>query len=147
MPSHWQFGHLQPKLWAKEGPGVKLTIWFPTTKSRESMPSRHPICACDMALKRSRQGLQLRFRPCRDPSPQSRVMAVQRSGSPVGTISGLHFGSPGNLCHLDVGAAERRRVYYMGDGGGIPRVGAVVSLVVRSARGLSQHQRVSRKVN
>jgi hypothetical protein len=80
-----------------------------------------------------------------------------------GTPSGLHFGSPGNLCHLDVGAAERRRVnplrrggqqpaehrrvYYMGDGGGIPRVRAVVSLVVRSARGLSQHQTVSRKVN
>ncbi len=64
-----------------------------------------------------------------------------------GTISGLHFGSPENLCHLDVGAAERRRVYYMGDGGGIPRVRAVVSLVVRSARGLSKHQRVSRKVN
>jgi hypothetical protein len=26
MPSHWQFGHLQPKLWAKEGPGVKLPV-------------------------------------------------------------------------------------------------------------------------
>jgi hypothetical protein len=24
MASHWPFGHLQPKLWAKEGPGVKL---------------------------------------------------------------------------------------------------------------------------
>jgi hypothetical protein len=46
-------------------------------------------------------------------------MAVQSSGSPVGTISGLHFGSPGNLCHLDVGAAERRRVYYREYGGGI----------------------------
>jgi hypothetical protein len=100
-----------------------------------------------MALERSRRGLQLRFRPRRDPSPQSRVMAVQSSGSPAGTISGLHFGNPGNLCHLDVGAAERRKVYYMGDGGGIPRVRAVVSLVVRSARGLSQHQRVSRKEN
>jgi hypothetical protein len=32
MASHWSFGHLQPKLWAKEGPGVKLAIWFPTTK-------------------------------------------------------------------------------------------------------------------
>jgi hypothetical protein len=32
MPSHWQFGHLQPKLWAKEGPGVKLGIdAFPTS--------------------------------------------------------------------------------------------------------------------
>jgi len=35
MPSHWLFGHLQPKLWAKEGTGVKLTIWLPITKSRE----------------------------------------------------------------------------------------------------------------
>jgi hypothetical protein len=26
MPSHWQFGHLEPKLWAKEGPGVKLAV-------------------------------------------------------------------------------------------------------------------------
>jgi hypothetical protein len=147
MPLHWQFGHLQPKLWVKEGPRVKLAIWLPTTKSRESMPSRHPIWACDMALKISRRGLQLRFRPRRNPSRQSKVMAVQSSGSPTGTISGLHFESPENLCHLDVGAAEHRKVYYMGDGGGIPRVRAVVSLVVQSARGLSQHQRVSRKEN
>jgi hypothetical protein len=26
MASHWSFGHLQPKLWAKEGPGIKLAI-------------------------------------------------------------------------------------------------------------------------
>jgi hypothetical protein len=26
MPSHWQFGHLQPKLWAKERPRVKLAL-------------------------------------------------------------------------------------------------------------------------
>ncbi len=31
-----------------------------------------------------------------------------------GTISGLHFGSPGNLCHLDVAPTGRRRVYYKG---------------------------------
>jgi len=65
----------------------------------------------------------------------------------LGWISGLQLGSPGKKSHLDVGATERRRVYYMGDGGGIPRVRAVVSLVVRSARGLSQHPRVSRNVN
>jgi hypothetical protein len=50
-----------------------------------------------MALERSRRGLQLRFRPRRDPSPQSRVMVVQSSGSPVGTISGQfrdNFGTP-----------------------------------------------------
>jgi hypothetical protein len=79
MASHWPFGHLQPKLWAKEGPRVKLAIWFPTTKSWESTSSRHPIWACDMALKRSRWGLQLRFRPCCDRTLQSGVMTVQSS--------------------------------------------------------------------
>jgi hypothetical protein len=72
-----------------------------------------------MALERSRRGLQLWFRPRRDPTSQSEVMAVQSSGSPTGTISGLHFGSPGNLCHLDVASAERRREYYREYGGGI----------------------------
>jgi hypothetical protein len=77
-----------------------------------------------MELERSRRGLQLRFRPRCDSSLQSKVMAVQSSGSLVETISGLHFGSPGNLCHLDVGAAERSRVYYREYGGGIlPRSG------------------------
>jgi hypothetical protein len=47
---------------------------------------------------------------------------VQSFGSPAGTISGLHFGSPGNLCHSDVASATSRREYYMGKGGGFPRV-------------------------
>jgi hypothetical protein len=34
MGSHDPFGHLKHKLWPKERPGVKLTVWFPTTKSR-----------------------------------------------------------------------------------------------------------------
>jgi len=47
----------------------------------------------------------------------------------TGTVSGLHFGSPGKMCHLDTSVAERRRKYYMGEGGGFPRVQAVVSHV------------------
>jgi hypothetical protein len=64
-----------------------------------------------------------------------------------GTISGLQLGSPGNLCHLDVASTASCRVYYMGEGGGFPRVWAMVCLVVQSARGLSQHPRVSWNVN
>ncbi len=64
-----------------------------------------------------------------------------------GTISGLQLGSPGKKSHLDVVFEMWHREYYMGEGGGFPRIRAVVSLVVRSARGLSQHQRVSQKVN
>jgi hypothetical protein len=70
-----------------------------------------------------------------------------KSGSPAGTILGLHFGSPENLCHLDVASMASCREYYMGEGGGFPRVQAVVSLVCPSARGLSQHPRVSRMLN
>jgi hypothetical protein len=59
MASHWSFRHLQPKLWAKERSGVKLAIWFPTTKSRESTCSRRALQECDMALKSSLWRLQV----------------------------------------------------------------------------------------
>jgi hypothetical protein len=147
MASHWSFGHLQPKLWAKEGSGVKLAIWLPTTKSQESTSSQHPIWECNMALKRSRWELQLWFRLCHDRTLQLGVTGSQSSGSPTLTISGLHFRSPKNLCHLDVASTASYREYYMGEGGGFPRVRAVVNLVCQSARGLSQHPRVSRMLN
>ncbi len=44
-------------------------------------------------------------------------------------ISGLPLGSPGTKSHLDVVPMESCKVYYMGEGGGFPRVRAVVSLV------------------
>jgi len=44
-------------------------------------------------------------------------------------ISGLPFGNLGTKCHLDVGLMERNRVYYKGEGGGIPQVRVVMSLV------------------
>jgi hypothetical protein len=45
----------------------------------------------------------------------------------TGTISGLLLGSPGTKNHSGIGAAERHKIYYMGEGGGFPRVRAVVS--------------------
>jgi len=45
------------------------------------------------------------------------------------TVSGLLLGSFGTKSHSDVGATERHREYYMGEGGGFPRIRAVVSLV------------------
>jgi len=50
-------------------------------------------------------------------------------GVQIGTISGLHFGSPGKKNHLDASVAESCKKYYMGEGGGFPRVQAVVSQV------------------
>ncbi len=40
----------------------------------------------------------------------------------TGTILGLHFRSPGTKSHSGVGAVEQHREYYMGEGGGFPRV-------------------------
>jgi hypothetical protein len=147
MASHWQFGHLQPKLWAKEGPGVKLAVWLPTTKSRESTSSRPRLEECDIALESSRRELQHWFRTRPDPSLGQGAMTAQSSRSPAGTLSGLHIGSPNKMCHSDVASVTSRREYYMGEGDGFPRVRAVVSFVCPSARGKSQHQRVFRMLN
>jgi hypothetical protein len=147
MASHWQFGHLQPKLWAKEGPGVKLAVWLPTTKSQESTSFRRLLEECDTALESSRWELQHWFRTRPDPSLGQGAMAVQSSESLIGTLSGLHFGSPNKMCHSDVASATSRKEYYKGEGGGFPRVRAMVSLVCSSARGKSQHLRVSWMLN
>jgi hypothetical protein len=50
-------------------------------------------------------------------------------GVQTGIVSGLHFGSLGTKSHLGVGVAEQCKEYYMGEGGGFPRVQAVVSQV------------------
>jgi hypothetical protein len=45
------------------------------------------------------------------------------------TVPGFLLGSPGTKNHSDVGVAGRHKEYYRGEGGGFPRVRAVVSLV------------------
>jgi hypothetical protein len=56
-------------------------------------------------------------------------MSAQSPRSPNRTILGLHFGSPEKKNHLDASAAESCREYYMGEGGGFPRIRVVVSQV------------------
>jgi hypothetical protein len=51
------------------------------------------------------------------------------TGVQTETVSGLLLGSPGTKSHLDANAVERRKEYYMEEGGGFPRVRVVVSLV------------------
>jgi hypothetical protein len=47
----------------------------------------------------------------------------------TGIVWGLLLGNLGTKSHLDVGATERRKEYYMGEGGGFTPVRTVVSLV------------------
>jgi hypothetical protein len=90
MASHESFEHLQPNLCAKEGPRVKLTIWLPTTKSRESTRSWRALGECDMTLERPRQELQHWFRPHPDRRLGQEAMTVQSPGS----LNRDSFGTP-----------------------------------------------------
>jgi hypothetical protein len=63
MASHEPFGHPQHELEAKEGPGVKLAIWLPTTKNRESTRPRCVQVKCHTPLESSQRGLQDCFKP------------------------------------------------------------------------------------
>jgi len=82
MDSHEPFGHLQHKLWQKEGPRVKLAIWLPTTKSQEST---QPWCVqmeCDTPLENSQRELQVCFRPHPNQRSEQIIMNSQSPRSP-----------------------------------------------------------------
>jgi hypothetical protein len=129
MTSHEPFGHLQPKLWAKEGPGVKLVVWLPTTKSQESTRSRCATGECNWRWKALKDSYKIGLELILIEGWGKKLWWPKVPGVQTGTISGLHFGSLGWKSHLGVGATERRREYYMGEGGGFPWVRAVVSQV------------------
>jgi hypothetical protein len=75
------------------------------------------------------------------------LWAPKVPGVQTGTISGLLLGSLGNKSHLDAGAVEQRREYYMGEGGGFPRVWAVVSQVSPCCPWLVPTSRMFSKLN
>jgi hypothetical protein len=79
-----------------------------------------------MALESSRGELQLWFKPRPDPSLGREVMHAQSPRSLNRTVSGLHLWSPGKKNHLDVASTRSCREYYKGEGGGFPRVRAMV---------------------
>jgi len=130
MGSHYSFGHLKHKLWPKKGPGVKLPIWFPTRKRRESTPFTCLQMTCDISLKSSRQEIQLCFRMHLNPRSARKVMGLQSCKS----LSWRDFGTPTRESRerkaIWMWAPWRGAEYTItGNGGCFPQVRAVVSLV------------------
>ncbi len=74
--------HLKHKLWLKEGLRVKLAIWLPTTKNRESPQFPCVQVACDISLESSQQGLQLCFRLHLHRRCTHKIMGPQSHRSP-----------------------------------------------------------------
>ncbi len=76
----WTFA---AKLWAKERLGVKLAVWFPTTKSWESTSSWRLQMECDGALENTQRDLQLWFGPHSNRRLDPGVVSVQSPESPT----------------------------------------------------------------
>jgi len=123
MALHEPFGHLEHKLWAEEGQ-------FDSQPQKVGNRPDPGVCRWSAthrwkALKESYK-FALDLIPIRGLIRELWVPKVP--GVQIGTISGL-LGSPENKSHLDAGAAEQHREYYMGEGGGFPRVQAVMNKV------------------
>jgi hypothetical protein len=82
MDLHESFGHMQHKLWLKEGLKVKLAIWLSTTKSWESTRSRCVKVECDILLESSWGELQVFFRRHPNRRFELGAMSLQSPGSP-----------------------------------------------------------------
>jgi hypothetical protein len=76
----WIFAaHIMAK---RKGPGVKLAIWLPTTKSRELTRPQCVQVECDTSLESSWGELQVCLRPHPNQRFEQRVMTSQSPGSP-----------------------------------------------------------------
>jgi hypothetical protein len=128
MTLHEPFGHLQHKLWSKEGLRVKLAIWLSTTKSWESTWSRCVQVECNTLWKSLKENYKFALDLIPIKGWGKKLWMPKVPEVQIGTILGLHFGSFGKKCHSDASATERYRKYYMGDTT-FPRVRAVVNQV------------------
>ncbi len=90
MASHEPFEHVQPKLRANEGSGIKLPIWLSTTKSRELTSSWCLQKECNIALESSWGELRLWFRLPSNRMLQSGDMSSQSLETPTRD----NFGTP-----------------------------------------------------
>jgi hypothetical protein len=129
MGSHCPFGHLKHKLWPKEGPKVKLAIWFPTTKSRESTQFRCMQVAWDMSLESFRWRLQLFFRLHLNPRSTHKVMGPQSRKSPNFGNFGTPTWVPGQKAIWMWAPWVGMKYTIRGEGDGFPQAQAVVSFV------------------
>jgi hypothetical protein len=126
--SNWQFDSRPQKVKNRPDPGV----------------CRWSATHCWKALEESYK-FTLDLIPMKGLSRE--LWAPKVLGVQTETVSKLLLGSPGNKSHLDVGAAEQCRKYYMGEGGGFPWVQAVVSQVSPCCSWLVPTPRVFPKVN
>jgi hypothetical protein len=78
----WAIWTFEAQVMEKEGLGIKLAIWLPTTNSQESTRPQCVQVECNTLLERSQQELQVCFRPHPNRRFEQGVMISQSRGSP-----------------------------------------------------------------
>ncbi len=130
MCLHDPFGHLKHKLWLKQRLGIKLTILFLTTKSQELPRFLYVQVACDILLKKALDdSYNFASNIISIEGPHAKLWVPKVTGVIGVGISGLPLGSPNTKWHLGASSVAKHKVYYKGEGGGLPQVRVVVSLV------------------
>jgi hypothetical protein len=127
MTSHEPFGRLQPKLWAKERPGVKTASLRENDSRPLKVGNRPNLLGCRRRAtylwKALDEGYNFALDRIAIGGLQKKLCTLKVPGVLAGGISGLPRGSPGTKSHLDVSPVESHRVYYKGEGGGFPKSG------------------------
>jgi len=129
MDSHNPFEHLKHKLRPKEGSIIKLTIWLPTLKVKNRPDFLTCKCRATYHWKTLNEGYNFSSNLISIGGLHAKLWAPKVTGIPTMGISGLPFGSPRTKWHLGAGLVARHKAYYKGEGGGSPKVEAVVSLL------------------
>jgi hypothetical protein len=127
MSSYDPFEYLKQKLWPKEGSGVKLPIWLPTTKSRPDFL----VCRWHATYrwKAVNKGYNFTLDLTSIGGLHTKLWAPKVVGVLTLGIWRLPFGSPRTKWHLGAGPVAMHKIYYKGEGGGFPQVRAVVSFM------------------
>jgi hypothetical protein len=141
MPSHWQFGHLQPKLWAKEGPG-----YGPLKVGNRCLPDIR-IGSAIRRWKELDEGYNFGSDLVAIQLCSRELWQFKVPGVPLGQNRESISGVPG-ICAIWMPPPWRAAENTIGSKVvAYSQVRAMVSLVCPSARGKSQHQRVFRMLN
>jgi len=129
MALHETFGYLQHQLWAKEWPRVKLAVWLPTTKSKESTQPRCVKVKCNTPLESSEGELQVCFRPHPNRRFEQKVMTLQSPRSPNRDSFRTPLWESWVRKPFGCGCDRVMQRIVYGEGGGFPQMWVVVSLV------------------
>jgi len=125
----WAIWTSAAQVMAKRRAGSQTNNLIPDIKSRELT---QPWCVqvkCDTLLESSRGELQVCFDFIPIESLSKELWPCKVPGVQTEIISGLLLANPETKNHSNVGATERHIVYCMEEGGGFPRVRAMVNPV------------------